>query len=110
MSTKQWYSNHEGWLGALMLFIGAFSIGLLTATFLDREACTKQTNSLTTGFNILLGQKDQVISQKDVVISRLSTSTATASDAAAKASGAAVKASGAAVEAAQEDNRDAAKH
>lgn len=103
MTTKQWYNNHEGWLGALMLFIGAFSIGVLTATFLGRESCTKQTDSLSRGFNILLGQKDQIIAQKDYLISKLSTSTATASDAAVKASGVAVKA-------AQEDNKDAGKH
>lgn len=103
MTTREWYKTHEGWLGALMLFIGAFSIGILTATFLDRETYTKQVYSLTQGFNVLLDQKDKIIAQKDVVIGRLSTSTATASDAAVKASGAAVKA-------AQEDTKDARKH
>jgi hypothetical protein len=102
MTTKQWYKTHEGWLGALMLSIGAFSIGILTATFLGRESCTKQTDSLAAGFNILIGQKDQTIAQKDAVISKLSTSTAAASDAAASASKTAVKAT--------QDNKDAGKH
>lgn len=96
MTTREWYKIHEGWLGALMLFVGAFSIGILTATILGRESCTKQIDSLTTGFNTL-------IQQKDGIITRLSASTVNASNAAVKASDVAVKAS-------QEDTKDAGKH
>lgn len=87
MTTREWYRSHEGWIGALLLFSGAFALGILVSTMAEGKSCTSRIDALTKGYNALLLQKDDLIR-------RLSTSTAKASDAAIDASKAAMKASG----------------
>jgi hypothetical protein len=96
MTTGTWFRAHEGWFGALLLSIGAFSLGMVTSSMLESRSCTNQITALTQGFNLLIGQKD-------IVITKLSTSNTTATTAAVQATNTAVRAVDTAVKATQED-------
>jgi hypothetical protein len=99
---KGWFKLHEGWMGALVLAIGACAVGVLLATMVEGDRCTARINSLTEGYNLLVSQKNTTIAQKDLVISKLSISAAKASDAAVDASNAAIQAA--------KDGTDDGKH
>lgn len=99
-SKKGWYKVHEGWVGALILALGAYALGVLTATVVQAHMYNNQVRTLSDSFNVLIVQKDMIINhkeetirQKDELVKSLSTSTAKASNAAASASQAAIKAS-----------------
>lgn len=117
MTAKVWYHAHQGWLGALMLSIGAFALGVLTTSILEQKACTAQTELLTKNWVTLLWQKDQVINsltRSNVAATgqavAANKTAVTAVTTAAKATDTAAKATEVAIKATQEDTPNARVH
>lgn len=66
MTTSNWIKYHEGWLGALMIAIGAFSLGILCTVTLEGRVYTTQMTLMSTECNKMLDQKDHLIDKLSV--------------------------------------------
>lgn len=82
MKHNEWFKYHEGWIAALMVAIGAFSLGILCTVIIEGNNYANQMKEMSISYNKMLDQKDQIIAKLSATAVTSATNSLKASDAA----------------------------